>query len=172
MQQLLGKSLSSTDLMRIMRNQCKIYTYNELSRIKSLDQLFGPYNCVFILYETRKNYGHWCVLTRDHNRITFFDSYGIFPDMELKWTPQAFRRRNNMILPHLTSLLYHDKSGREIHYNNHRLQRMNKKIATCGRWCAVFALMHSFCPVELFADHFLHYTNNPDKHITDLTYFI
>ena len=172
MQQLLRKSLSNYDIMNAMHNQCRILTYHQLSKYKSLSNVFGPYDSVFILYETRRNYGHWCVLTQNNNRITFFDSYGMFPDLELKWTSNAFRKSHNMMLPHLTYLLYHDRSGKQLHYNNVALQRMDSRIATCGRWCVLWAKLHWDLTVEQFAQHFKHYTSNPDEHATKLTYDI
>jgi len=161
--------------MNFMQNKARLLKYSELTKYNSLDTLFGKHDVVFILFETQMNYGHWVVLCRDrkNKKIYFFDSYGTFPDEQLKFTDDVFRVQNNMVLPHLTALLYkYDRKGWEIHYNDHQLQELGNDIATCGRWVAVFATLFKDLTIDEFADLFLNEEKSPDELITELTYFI
>lgn len=127
-------SLSTNDIYeKIGRNNVDIITYQELSKINDIDQLFNNVRNVVILFETRDNYGHWCLIFKTNwNSIEFFDSYGFKPDAELKFIDSYFRLKNNMEYPHLTQLLLDSKYN--IEYNNHRLQSKIGNINTCGRW--------------------------------------
>lgn len=164
------KALSNFDILKIFNNKVKIYTYNELTDFNDIFDAFYPYDCIFLLFETNKNFGHWVCLINKKNSIEFFDSYGIFPDKELKYSKISFRLNNNMLLPHLTALLYN--CNKQIEYNDHKLQNIkNKYIATCGRWC-VFRYMCKEFDIDVFANFFKNKKYNPDEMITILTYFI
>lgn len=171
LKELMNKALSNFDLYELFNNKCKIYTYNELTQYNTLKQAFNPYNIMFILFETKRNFGHWCVICQNKNNIYFFDPYGFFPDTQLKFTPDIFRIYNNMWLPYLTILLL--KSNKQIHYNDYILQDIkNKSIATCGRWCSIYALLYNDISIDEFARYFINHKIKPDKHITLLTHYI
>lgn len=165
----LSYSLSNHDLMKYMKGKCKIYTYNELSKFNNLEEAFENTEVIFLLYETIKNYGHWCSILKRKNSIEFFDPYGIFPDEELKFTDDVFRLKNNMILPHLTYLLW--KSRKRVEYNNYKLQSKKFGINTCGRWNLIRA-QYKDINIDNFAK-LLTKNNIPnDVLITLLTYYI
>lgn len=167
----MKKALSNYDLYKLFDNKINIYTYNELTKFNNIDDAFDKFDVIFLLFETKKNFGHWVCLIKTEDFIEHFDSYGIFPDKELKYTNKSFRMKNNMMLPHLTYLLL--KSNKKIEYNDHQLQSKKYKwIATCGRFCALRYMCKDY-NIDVFADFFLRnkkYT--PDEIVTLLTYYI
>ncbi len=168
---LMKKALSNFDLYKFFNNKIKIYTYNELTQYKTLEEAFYPYDIIFILFETRQLFGHWCVLCQNKNNVYFFDSYGNFPDEQLKFTNDIFREYNNMELPYLTILLL--KSDKSIHYNNHKLQNINNtSLATCGRWVLMYALLYNHISMDKFAEFFKSRKISPDKYVTLLTHSV
>ena len=133
----LDYALSSTDIMHKMNNKCKIIQYGDLVHYKTIDEVFGKYKYVFILYCTKKNNGHWTVLIRlPNNNIEFFDSYGSDDvDSELSFIPMAYRKVSNQLHKTLSKLL--QNSPYKIEYNNHQMQAFKKGVNTCGRHCIV-----------------------------------
>ena len=133
----LDYALSSSDIMEKMNNQCKIIQYGDLVNYKTIDEVFGPYNFVFLLYCLKPNSGHWCVLFRlPNNDIEFFDSYGSDDvDSELSFIPMEYRIHSNQLHKTLSKLL--QDSPYRIHYNDHQMQEFKKGISTCGRHCLV-----------------------------------
>ena len=105
-----------------------VWLYRDLARLTHLPAL--P---IALLYETAPGFGHWtALLTREGGRlIEHFDSYGLRPDAELKWVPEAYRDAFSATAPHLVRLLY--DTGLPIDYSEFRLQGRGD-IATCGRW--------------------------------------
>ena len=75
LQSLMQKSLSNFDLYNLFENKIHIITYKELLNFYDIEDVFYPYDVVFILYEQGPNYGHWVVLCWDKNKdiIYFFD---------------------------------------------------------------------------------------------------
>lgn len=168
---LRAKSLSNRDLFQLFDNRIRIVTYSKLSTFNSLDDLFGPYDVVFILYEIRPKYGHWCVICRTPSTVYFFDPYGMFPDDQLQYTPDLFRMTHGMDRPVLTQLLI--ESPMNVRYNQHMLQNPdNPSVATCGRWCALYALLYQYISIDEFADIFQSSGMDPDDAITLLTNFV
>jgi len=128
-------SLSNKDIEKLVNGQTNVFTYPQLSNYKHIDEILDPYDSCVILYMTKKNYGHWCCLTKNNDRISFFDPYGEdnLPDEQLKNIPEHFREDSNQEFPHLTYLLY--ASGYPIEYNNYQFQKHQKDTNTCGRHC-------------------------------------
>jgi hypothetical protein len=133
----LNYAMSSSDIMKKMNNQCKIIEYGELVNYSNIDELFGPFKYVFLLYCTKPQDGHWCVLIRlDDNNIEFFDSYGSDDvDSELSYIPMDYRIHSNQLHKTLSKLL--QKSPYKIHYNDHLMQKFSNVISTCGKHCVV-----------------------------------
>jgi hypothetical protein len=101
-----------------------------------LDELLAPYGAIFLLYEMKKDYGHWCaVIKQNKDTIEFFDPYGVFMDNELKWIPIQFRKVSNQYYPQLTALFY-ESPYKNLTYNEHPFQHKGNNIKTCGRWSA------------------------------------
>ena len=101
-------------------------------------------NCV-ILYNTKKNYGHWCCLINHGNRFEFFDSYGIKPDYELGQIDEEVREELGENEPYLSKLL--KLSGKPIEYNAIRLQKYKNGVNTCGKHCVV-RIMAKKIPID------------------------
>lgn len=162
----MNKSLTGIEIEKALNNNCKIITYSKLSNFDDIDSVIGSKKYVVILFETRKYYGHWCCLFKNNKgSIEFFDSYGIMPDDELKYSSKVFRKNNNMFLPHLTYLLL--VCPYNIEYNNYKFQKMKKNISTCGRWCIVRCLL-SDINIDDFYDLFKKYKDK-DKVAVYLT---
>ena len=171
LKKILSKALSNFDLYELFDHDIKILTYNELTKFKSMEDCFYPFNILFVLFETKKNFGHWCVLCQNMDNIYFFDPYGFMPDEQLKFTNKVFRKYHNMMLPYMTILLL--KSDKQIHYNDHVLQDISdKSVATCGRWCSLYALLYNCVSIDEFADFFKWLGIKPDHAISLLTHYI
>jgi hypothetical protein len=129
---LTKNSFCGNDILRILDGKARILSYDQLEGIKSLDELFGEFNSVFILYKTSQNYGHWCLVLRHRNSVEFFDSYGEPCDSQFRHMTIDFKR------PHwLSSLIL--KSGLTVETNVVPLQ--DDETATCARHCTLRAIM-------------------------------
>ena len=167
----MNKSLSNIDINRALNKQCKIIVYPEIINYRTLNELLYPYDACVILYEFKKNFGHWTTVFRYPNgKVEHFDSYGIEPDEELKFATIDFRTKNNEYFPYLTKLLYN--SGDDIEYNNYPLQEHGKNINTCGRHVIV-RLLNRHMNIDKYANHIYQlsdkYHVNPDELVTYLT---
>lgn len=131
-------ALSNMELFKLFP-KANIILYPDMHKYNHVNELLGPNGCCFILYEWKENYGHWCCLfiLNDgyYDTLEFFDPYGAFPDSELAHVPLQFRKKSNQLYPKLAQLM-HD-SDYELTYNEHKFQKQQKDIKTCGRWCAV-----------------------------------
>jgi hypothetical protein len=139
-------SLSGLDIENVLKKfnkKCYLTLYKNLIKYNTIDELLREARYIIILYETTKNYGHWCCLFKNNkNSIEFFDSYGIRPDDELKYSTELFRKKNKMNFPLLTYLLL--ECPYNIEYNQYKLQKMTKDISTCGRWVLLRCLLSNF----------------------------
>jgi hypothetical protein len=114
-----------------------IITYSELKDYTSITQLLPTNKCAcFILIRTSNQSGHWTVITRYNNTISYFDSYGIKPDGELKNIPNSQRYELGEDQHYLINLLKDTQF--KITYNTHDLQSRDENINTCGKWCVAF----------------------------------
>lgn len=104
-----------------------VWLYKELAKQRDLPPL--P---IAVLYETMPGYGHWVGVLETPEGIEHFDSYGLKPDAELAWVPREYREAFAATAPHLVRLLARD--GRDVNYNEYKLQSSSPEIATCGRW--------------------------------------
>ena len=110
-----------------------ILPYHKLNDINDINEIFNNTNTLFLLYETKENYGHWSVLNKmGNNIIEFFDPYGFKMDQEIKFS--KFNLKDNKI-PHLTALF--NNSNYKVVSNIHRFQKWKTHINTCGRHCIV-----------------------------------
>lgn len=120
------KSTSDSDIRRACPG-ITVWLYKDLAQLRDLPEL--P---IAVLYETEPNYGHWVGVLATPEGIEHFDSYGLKPDAELKWVPKQYRVAFHATAPHLLRLLARD--GRDVNYNEYKLQSKDPSIATCGRW--------------------------------------
>lgn len=129
--------LSDADLLKLVENKARILVYSDLQKYETLDKALGEHGAIFLLYESRPDYGHWTCMFKmdDGETVEFFDPYGIFPDYQLDWIPEHFREVSGQMYPQLSALLYN--SPYKLTYNEHKFQKKGAKINTCGRWSAL-----------------------------------
>ena len=135
-------ALTDDEVVALAKGKARVVTYDQLHRYKSIDELLEPHDAVFILYQRRKNYGHWVALfkRRDkHNNveIEYYEPYGGMIDDPLMWTSKSKRKELNMDYPHLTKLLLEAPRNYNIIYNQYPFQKKGSGINTCGRHCAL-----------------------------------
>lgn len=161
--------LSPEDVQRMAGKPLKLMKYNEFAHHNDIEDCFGKYDHVLVMYMTTSEFrGHWCLLVRSGNQIQFFDSYGMFMDDQLDFSKdEQFKAQHNMYYPFLTKLLY--KSPKVVNYNELQLQNWKSNTNTCGRWCALFAKLG--LSVNEFQDLFRWFVNEgiADDVVTILT---
>ena len=130
---LKSVSLSGNDIYNACEKNILILKNSDMYRFKTIDQVFGQYNGVALLYELKPGYGHWVLLLRHPktHTIEFFDSYGFFIDDQLKFINKQFRKQSRQDKRYLSKLLL--DSDYNIIYNKKRVQKMKKGISSCGR---------------------------------------
>ena len=132
----MKRYLDPSEVQKIAGKPLKVIKYSDLIHVNDLDDLFSKdFPAILLLYETKKNSGHWIIMIKHADRIEFFDSYGLMPDDELKFTPKKFRKENNMDVPILTWLMLHSRYP--IEYSDFQFQTLSEDIGTCGRWCGI-----------------------------------
>lgn len=160
-------ALSDMDIKRIAPN-CKVIKYDDLYSYRSIDDLLRNTNAVALLYRQASNFGHWCCITRDrYGNVSFFDSYGLMPDDELRWTFDVNDELGQDVNI-LSKLLYqHSLNGGSVEYNEYQFQKDKDGVNSCGRWTAYRCRLHKFTLPE-FQRMFIKY-KNPDAEIVKLT---
>jgi len=163
----MQKSLSGNEVcqivMKAIGEEPNIITYNELDKIRDIDDILKNNMCV-ILYETSEGYGHWTCVFKDRNTIEHFDSYGLFPDKELKFVSKDINKMLGQGYPMLSKLLY--DCPYDIRYCNKKFQ--GEDSSTCGRWCAmrlIFKILDEYDFIRLCK-------GIGDKEVTKITDYI
>lgn len=167
-------ALSDKEVLDLVDKKANLILYPQLHNYEMIDQILNPYGACIILYESQPNYGHWCCIFKiDDNTLEFFNPYGGYPDINLEQIPYNFRKESNQDYPHLSWLMYN--SNYNLTYNQHKFQKYDQDVKTCGRWCALRLNCRSM-PLEEFykmikqLTNKLHVTN--DELVTMLTMFI
>jgi len=145
-----GVSLSDLDVLKLVKNRAKVLLYKDLKKYNTLDEALGPHEAIFLLYETKPQYGHWTLLFKRKDRngedvISFFDSYGEFPDNELAWNDQYTNDYLGQNLPFLSKLII-ESPYENLEYDDHRYQKMQEGVSTCGRWAALRLICRVLSP--------------------------
>ena len=129
----LNYSFTNDDIKKYLPD-AKIIEYNDLIEYNTIDDLLPKdRDSVIILIETDNNCGHWTSLCKDKksNRLTFFDSYGLDIDQELKFISKIKRKLLGQERKRLTELV--DNSDYDVIYNHFPLQSHKSWVSTCGR---------------------------------------
>lgn len=142
--------------------------YSDLVNIEDLDQALDAVPFIFVLYEYKPNYGHWtCILkTKGKNGkpvIEFFDPYGVKPDRQRKGLSDKIKNQYGMKYPLVAKLLKESKFP--IEYNNHKLQKYDPEIQTCGRWCMMRCVFNNY-HIDEFKDLFTNKKFSRDRLVT------
>lgn len=167
-EKLIGVPLSDKDIINLVDGKANVITYKELQKYKTLDDALGEDNAFVLLYETEPNFGHWTCVFKENGRVNVFDSYGIYPDDEIKFVPKNFKKLNYRKFKYLTKLLYDSKYP--VEYNEVPLQSDKVGVSTCGRWVATRLIMRDMCQDD-FAKLFSQF-DDPDLAVTYITGFI
>lgn len=123
--------------MNFLNPNIKLITYDKLNNINNVNELFGTYNAVIILYLLKsKCEGHWVCLFKNHIGINFFDSYGNAPDYQIDTLTPRQRKEYNEKSQRLHEILKFEN----VKYNNRILQ--SKGTMTCG--CFVTHRLHHY----------------------------
>ena len=153
--------LTNDDIKDITGGKANIVAYHELPNYRTMDELLGEFGACILLYETRKNFGHWVALIQQGSFVEFFDSYGFSLDEELNYA----KYNQTAYLSQLVK-----SSGTVIRENKTRLQVFAEDVNTCGRWTSLRIVFRDM-PLAQFQDMFKknkHY--NGDIWVTALTY--
>ncbi len=131
-------SLSGNDILKLTNNKCNVIIYHDLVNYRTLDQALGKYGAFVVLYETSKNYGHWCCCIKINNKLVeFFDPISNKPDKEFKWVPDMYKQN-----PYLSHLMKESKY--QLSYNHIKFQKNIRGVNTCGRWCALRIILKNY----------------------------
>lgn len=128
--------LSDDDIRRCFNNQIKIIKYSQIKDYDNVDDLLAPYDRVMLLWEYKKDYGHWCCLYRSKGgknvlpgTIWYFDSFGTPIEGILKKLDKKTKSRLDEHEGYLIRMF----KNRDVYYNTHKLQ--GKDTSVCGRYC-------------------------------------
>lgn len=136
----INEPVNGRYLLEMVNYKANIEIYPNLIYYDDIDELLGINGACFLLFEVKKNVGHWVLLFKLNNKeIEFFNSYGGYPDDSLDKIPFEYRQQSNQIYPILTELLLN--SGYKLHYNEFKFQKSGPNTKTCGRWCILRLLL-------------------------------
>lgn len=149
---MVSKELSGREIQDMIGEDGMVICYPQLYDYDSIEELFhnGELNKIVILYLQEPELGHWVVLTRYKNVLSFFDSYGIMPDNELNWNSKTKNESLDQAEGNYLTKLMHDYHG-TVEYNEKRFQEHSRNINTCGRYCVLRALSYRM-PLKKFQE--------------------
>jgi hypothetical protein len=128
--------VSNYDIIdKVQYKNLKISQYKDLYEVKNLLKLLPNKKLSFlvILINTEAG-GHWVLLVRTGNLLSYFDSYGYKPDSELQLIPQNVKQEfheNNNLSVLISELL---SQGFQLTYNKHPFQKFGNEVNTCGKY--------------------------------------
>lgn len=165
----MDRSLTIYDINKIVGRNINLIIYDKIKDYDSIYQLLTPPNYeLVILYNTGRNYGHWCCLYKANNgNIIFFDSYGKEIDEQLPYMKKYYTKSGKHLFPLLTNLLLKLPESVKIEYHDKVLQ--GKTSATCGRWVGFRLKTKNKLSVDEFENMFTTNTTKNDKDIINLT---
>jgi hypothetical protein len=159
LKELKAYPLSGKDILKVVQTNIIIYT-NISKYAKLEDLLHKKTKSVVILYNTNDRNGqisgHWCTLflrksnpnDNNYNEIIFFDSLGLFPDIEhfkfiKKNNKDFFENNYDNGSTKLVRLIYESPYER-FFYNNYPYQENKEGINTCGKYCVIRLLLKDY----------------------------
>lgn len=138
----MEKMLSKLDIDDIIGENIPVISSADLYKVKSLDELFQGGNKLLLLYQTNHSphsrIGHWTgLLKTSPNDVSFYDSYGTWPDDQYMTIPFEYRKETNQTKRYLSNLLCRSYY-KNLHYSPHIHQEYKPGINTCGRHVGMF----------------------------------
>ena len=128
----MDKPISNFDILEKLKGNTRLIFYEDLNNIDNIIPLLDKGSLV-ILYKSKPDYGHWTALVKTPEGIEYFDSYGDKPEYAKKGANRKFLIETSQYTNQLARLLLEASRVIPINFNNHRLQRLSKSIATCGK---------------------------------------
>ena len=133
----IGEPMTNFDLEKYLSVQpSDIIKYSELSDYKQIEDLLpkdGDFKVLLI--EDKYNSGHFVGLFRFGKTLEYFNSYGEKYDTDWKFIPRMVRVILGQATNDLTRLFKDAaKRGFKIVWNRKRIQKLDPKIQTCGRF--------------------------------------
>ena len=163
--------LTGEDLCEMVRklgnHGVRVYKYDDLSRIKTPDQLFGNSNTVLLLLQIKSGHqsiGHWVAVVRNDAGYFYYDPYGLSVEQDMKLTGE--KNYINIIF-----------SSTKLRINHHRHQLFKDHVNTCGRHCVLRSLFHSLSNSQ-YNDKVIkplirnHIISNADAFVSLMTAFL
>ena len=164
-------SLSNKDIFNLLDGKFNMVLYPNLHKYRSIDEVLGPYGACVLLVEAKERYGHWtCLWKLNQNTVSYFNSYGGYPDDSLDYVPEEFAKENHEDKPYLSVLL--DNSPYELTYNEYAYQKRGPDTRTCGRHVCVrlFCRTMDDDQYHKYLEHFCEkYNLTPDEFVTLMT---
>jgi len=137
--------LSDSDIRRLLGDDIKILTYDQLAGLKDYRQMFDAKGRCIMLYLTNSpTEGHWVCMLNKPGAIEFFDPYGNKPDDLKEYTNPELAREVGIDRKLLLPLL--KQSGKPVIFNTYPFQKDRDSIATCGRHSVARCL---YAPISL-----------------------
>lgn len=136
--------LNGRQVLELVDGKANVVLYRDLCNMNNIDEVLGPFQAAFILFEFTDKMGHWVSLYRNGDTVSFFNSYGDpkgYPDDTLSVIDEEYRKESCQKFPMLSELLLN--SPYKLQYNDVKLQKYGRTIMTCGRWCALFIMMRN-----------------------------
>ena len=132
--------LSGSDIKKRLHGRTRVLLYEELAKYNNIDELLDPYGSCFILMRSKPQFGHWVCLKKwpEAKVVSFFDSYGDFPDDQKQHINQEFLVSSGQEYNNLCRLLHGASFKYTVEFSQYQLQSKDKKTATCGQWCCLF----------------------------------
>lgn len=132
--------LSGSDIKRRFNGRTKVLLYDKLAQYDDIDKLLEPYGHCFILLRSKPEFGHWICLKKwpEHNVVSFFDSYGDFPDDQKQFVNNEFLVQSGQAYNYICRLLHKASFKYTVEFSQYHLQAKDKHVATCGQWCCLF----------------------------------
>jgi hypothetical protein len=162
----INRSLSGEEIVKLLP-EIQIVTYSSLFKVSNIDDILYPTGAAVILYQTKKNYGHWTCIFIRNKTLCFFDSYAMMPDDpdRLKYVDEEILIQMNETHAFLAELMKNSRY-KFLDYNEYRQQ--SKNSTTCGRHVIVRIWLRDFNNKEY--NKFMHSTKySPDELVTILT---
>lgn len=151
-----------------------IYLYSELCKqVKKhgirrvLSHMFSisPHSVILLQDPEKMSSGHWMSLSihPGKKQIYYFSTYGGKPDVE----KNEWMTEDDLLMSGQEPNIFNDglkdmqKSGWEIHYNDHPYQKPGDNTATCGIYTAAF-IRSGMNPEEFYQNHKRHHLTPHD----------